>query len=92
MSMDKEGACVLDLRPAIDRIQTPKRHEDGPHTANLGRRRIRPSTAKGRVDDLQVGANRLVDIEAAVERLKQEALPELDAELSTLAQQQWEPL
>jgi hypothetical protein len=47
---------------------------------------------KGRVDDLQVGANRLVDIEAAVERLKQEALPELDAELSTLAQQQWELL
>jgi hypothetical protein len=47
---------------------------------------------KERVDDLQVGANRLVDIEAAVERLKQEALPELEAELLTLAQLQWEPL
>jgi hypothetical protein len=43
---------------------------------------------KERLYDLSVGANRLVDIEAAVEGFKQAALPELTAELLTLAQQQ----
>src|SRR6266508_1353266 len=44
-----------------------------------------------RLYDLSVGAGakRLVDIEAAVEGLKQAALPELTAELLTLAQQQF---
>jgi hypothetical protein len=35
------------------------------------------------------GTKRLVDIEAAVESFKQEALPELTAELLTLAQHQF---
>ena len=43
---------------------------------------------KERVYDLPIGAKRLVDIEAAVEGFKQEALPELEAELLTLAQHQ----
>lgn len=42
-----------------------------------------------RVYDLPVGAKRLVDIEAAVEGFKQAALPELTAELLTLAQHQF---
>jgi hypothetical protein len=44
-----------------------------------------------RLYDLSVGAGakRLVDIEAAVEGLKQAALPELTAALLTLAQQQF---
>ena len=41
---------------------------------------------KERVYGLPIGALRLVDIEAAVEGFKQEALPELEAELLTLAQ------
>ena len=44
---------------------------------------------KERLYDLSGGAQRLVDIEAAVERLKQAVLPELTAELLTLAQQQF---
>ena len=44
---------------------------------------------KERLYDLAVGAKRLVDIEAAVEGLKQAALPELTAELLTLAQPQF---
>ena len=44
---------------------------------------------KERLYDLAVGAKRLVDIEAAVEGLKQAALPELTAELLTLAQHQF---
>jgi hypothetical protein len=44
---------------------------------------------KERLYDLAVGATRLVDIEAAVEGLKQAALPELTAELLALAQQQF---
>src|SRR2546425_3486627 len=44
---------------------------------------------KERLYDLAGGAKRLVDIEAAVEDLKQTALPELTAELLTLAQQQF---
>ena len=44
---------------------------------------------KERLYDLAVGAKRFVDIEAAVEGLKQAALPELTAELLTLAQQQF---
>jgi hypothetical protein len=44
---------------------------------------------KERVYYLHGGAKRLVDIEASVERLKQEALPELEAELLTLAQHQF---
>ena len=42
-----------------------------------------------RLYDVSGGATRLVDIEAAVESLKQTALPELTAELLTLAQQQF---
>ena len=42
-----------------------------------------------RVYDLPGGAHRLVDIEAAVEHFKQEALPELEAELLRRAQQQF---
>jgi hypothetical protein len=41
-----------------------------------------------RVYDLPGGAQRLVDIEAAVEHFKQEALPELEAELLRRAQRQ----
>ena len=44
---------------------------------------------KERLYDLAGGAKRLVDIEAAVESLKQAALPELTAELLTLAQHQF---
>jgi len=44
---------------------------------------------KERIYDLHIGAKRLVDIEAAVEGFKREALPELEAELLTLAQQQF---
>ncbi len=44
---------------------------------------------KERLYDLAVGATRLVDIEAAVEGLKQAVLPELTAELLTLAQHQF---
>jgi len=44
---------------------------------------------KERLYDLSGGATRLVDIEAAVEGLKQAALPELTAELLTLAQHQF---
>ena len=44
---------------------------------------------KERLYDLSGGTKRLVDIEAAVEGLKQAALPELTAELLTLAQQQF---
>jgi hypothetical protein len=44
---------------------------------------------KERLYDLSVGAKRFVDIEAAVESLKQAALPELTAELLTLAQHQF---
>jgi hypothetical protein len=44
---------------------------------------------KERLYDLAVGAKRLVDIEEAVEGLKQAALPELTAELLTLAQHQF---
>ena len=44
---------------------------------------------KERVYALHVGTNRLADIEAAVERLQQEALPELEAESLTLAQQEF---
>jgi len=44
---------------------------------------------KERLYDLSGGATRLVDIEAAVESFKQAALPELTAELLTLAQHQF---
>ena len=44
---------------------------------------------KERLYDLSGGAQRLVDIETAVESLKQAALPELTAELLTLAQHQF---
>ena len=44
---------------------------------------------KERLYNLSGGAMRLVDIEAAVEALKQAALPELTAELLTLAQHQF---
>jgi hypothetical protein len=44
---------------------------------------------KERLYDLSGGTTRLVDIEAAVESLKQAALPELTAELLTLAQHQF---
>ncbi len=44
---------------------------------------------KERLYDLSGGAKRFVDIEAAVESLKQAALPELTAELLTLAQHQF---
>src|SRR5438477_11072337 len=44
---------------------------------------------KERLYDLSGGAKRLVDIEAAVESFKQTALPELTAELLTLAQHQF---
>jgi hypothetical protein len=44
---------------------------------------------KERLYDLSLETKRLVDIEAAVETLKQAALPELTAELLTLAQQQF---
>ena len=43
---------------------------------------------KERLYALSGGTRRLVDIEAAVEAFKQAALPELTAELLTLAQQQ----
>ena len=42
-----------------------------------------------RLYDVSGGAKRLVDIEAAVENFKQAALPELTAELLTLAQHQF---
>ena len=42
-----------------------------------------------RLYDVSGGATRLVDIEAAVENFKQAALPELTAELLTLAQHQF---
>ncbi len=45
--------------------------------------------AQERVYDLPGGAHRLVDIEAAVEHFKQEALPELEAELLRQAQLQF---
>jgi hypothetical protein len=45
--------------------------------------------AKERLYDVSGGATRLVDIEAAVENFKQAALPELTAELLTLAQHQF---
>jgi hypothetical protein len=41
------------------------------------------------VYDLPEGVHRLVDIEAAVEHFKQEALPELEAELLRQAQRQF---
>ena len=44
---------------------------------------------KERLYDFSIGAKRLVDIKAAVEGLKQAALPELTAELLTLAQHQF---
>ena len=44
---------------------------------------------KERLYDLSGGTKRLVDIEAAVEALKQAALPDLTAELLLLAQQQF---
>ena len=44
---------------------------------------------KERLSDLSVRAKRFVDIEAAVEGLKQVALPERTAELLTLAQHQF---
>ena len=44
---------------------------------------------KERLYDFSIGAKRLVDIEAAVEGLKQAALPELTAELLTWAQHQF---
>ena len=44
---------------------------------------------KERLYDLSLETKRLVDIEAAVEGLKQAALPELTAELLTLAQHQF---
>src|SRR4029453_6672047 len=44
---------------------------------------------KERLYDLSGGTKRLVDIEAAVEGLKQVALPELMAELLTVAQHQF---
>jgi hypothetical protein len=44
---------------------------------------------KERLYDLSGGTKRLVDIEAAVEGFKQAALPELMAELLTLAQHQF---
>jgi hypothetical protein len=46
-------------------------------------------SAQERVYDLPGGAHRLVDIEAAVEHFKQEALPELEAELLRQAQLQF---
>jgi len=42
-----------------------------------------------RLYDLSLETKRLVDIEAAVEAFKQAALPELTAELLTLAQRQF---
>jgi hypothetical protein len=44
---------------------------------------------KERLYDLSLETKRLVDIEAAVEAVKQAALPELTAELLTLAQHQF---
>ena len=44
---------------------------------------------KERVYDVPTGAQRLVDIEAAVEHFRQEALPELEAELLRRAQRQF---
>ena len=44
---------------------------------------------KERLYNLSGGAKRLVDIEVAVESFKQAALPELTAELLTLAQHQF---
>ena len=44
---------------------------------------------KERLYDLSGGTKRLVDIEAAVEGVKQTALPELMAEFLTLAQRQF---
>jgi len=44
---------------------------------------------KERFYDLSGGTKRFVDIEAAVESFKQAALPELTAELLTLAQHQF---
>jgi len=44
---------------------------------------------KERLYDVSGGATRLVDIDAAVENFKQAALPELTAELLTLAQHQF---
>ena len=44
---------------------------------------------KERLYDLSGGTKRLVDIEAAVEAFKPAALPELTAELLTLAQHQF---
>jgi hypothetical protein len=44
---------------------------------------------KERLYDLSLETKRLVDIETAVESLKQAALPELTAELLTLAQHQF---
>ena len=44
---------------------------------------------KERLYDLSLETKRLVDIEVAVEAFKQAALPELTAELLTLAQQQF---
>jgi hypothetical protein len=44
---------------------------------------------KERLYDLSRGTKRLVDIETAVEGFKQAALPELTAELLTLAQHQF---
>jgi hypothetical protein len=44
---------------------------------------------KERLYDLSLETKRLVDIEAAVEAFKQAALPELTAELLTLAQHQF---
>jgi hypothetical protein len=46
-------------------------------------------SAQERVYDLPGGAHRLVDIEAAVAHFKQEALPELEAELLRRAQRQF---
>ena len=44
---------------------------------------------KEHICDSPVRAKRLADIEAAMECLKQQALPKLEAELLTLAQQQF---
>jgi hypothetical protein len=44
---------------------------------------------KERLDDLSGGTKRFVDIEAAIEALKQAAFPDLTAELLMLAQQQF---
>ena len=46
-------------------------------------------SAQEHVDNLPGGAHRLVDIEAAVEHFRQEALPELEAELLRRAQRQF---